>query len=91
VVPDRELSERNSLVDNFLALLPCGILTIHIELCGVSMVLAVGLDILDHLSQAKQIVHAFKRQTLCLGNEEPDEDEHGEAEASVDEEGTGRC
>jgi hypothetical protein len=78
-------------VDNLLALLSGGILAIHIELSSMSMVLAVRLNVFDHLGHAEQVVHAFERHALGLGDEEPNEEEHGEAEAAVDEESAGRC
>jgi hypothetical protein len=77
-----------SLVHDLPALLSCSVLAIHVELgdVGVSVILAVGLDVLHHLGQAKQVVHSLQRQTLGLRNKEPDEDEHGEAEGSIYEE-----
>lgn len=34
------------------------------------------------ISNAKQLIHVLKRDTLCLGHEEPDKDKHAEAEAA---------
>jgi hypothetical protein len=66
-------------------------LAVDVELGGsaVGMVLAVGLEVLDHLGQTEEVVHLFERETLGLGDEEPDEDEHEETECSVDQEGSG--
>lgn len=50
--------------------------------------LAISLDVLDKLRDAKQIVHLLERQSLSLWNEEPHEDEHGETEGSVEKEAT---
>lgn len=37
------------------------------------------------VGDAEELVHGLQRQTLGLGHEEPDEEEHGETEASEDE------
>ena len=52
----------------------------------MDVVLAVRLHVLDKLGDTEEVVHLLERQTLGLGNEEPDEDEHGEAEGAVGEE-----
>ena len=56
------------------------VLAVHVELSAMGVVLAVSLHVLDKLSDTKEVVHLLERQTLGLGNEEPDKDEHGEAE-----------
>lgn len=37
------------------------------------------------VGDAEKLVHSLQRQTLGLGHEEPDEEEHGKAEATEDE------
>lgn len=78
------------LMSNLLALLTDSSLAIEIELGGsaVAVCLAVSLNVLDELSDTEQVVHLLERKTLGLGDEEPHEEEHGEAEGAVDEEGT---
>jgi hypothetical protein len=63
------------------------LLPIHTDLSRGSVSLTILLDMLDKLRHAEQVVHLLERQALGLGDEEPDEEEHGEAEARVDEEG----
>ena len=89
---DQELPPyRGILVGNLLALLTVGCLALHVELGGGAMavVLTVRFDVLDELSDTEDVVHLLERETLGLRDEEPDEEEHGKAEGSVDEEGTG--
>ena len=81
---------QTGLVRHFLALLSHSSLAVHVELSGggVCVVLAVRLHVLDELSDTEKVVHTLERHSLGLRYEEPHEDEHGEAESSVDEEGT---
>jgi hypothetical protein len=64
--PPRASAERSAqkanLVNNLLALLPRHVLIIHVQLCRLrmGMILAISLDILDHLSQTKQVIHALQ-------------------------------
>lgn len=58
------------------------ILGIHV----ISVVLAIRLHVLNQLGDAEEVVHLLERQALGLRNEEPHEDEHGEAEGAVGEE-----
>jgi len=71
-----------------MTLLARDLLSVHAHLCRDSMSLTVLLNLLDKLRYTKEVVHFLERQTLRLGDEEPDEEEHGEAEARVDDEGT---
>lgn len=75
-----------------LLLVTANLVTINTKLrgrgVGMGTRLAVLLDVLDELGDAKEVVHALEGQALCLGDEEPDEEEHGVAEAGVDDEGT---
>ena len=59
------------------------ILSVHV----ISVVLTVRLHVLDQLGDTEEVVHLLERQALGLGDKEPDEDEHGEAEGAVGEEG----
>lgn len=78
------------LVGNLLALLTDNVLAIKIEISGsgVGMVLTVSLDVFNHLGETEEVVHLLERQTLGLGNEEPDKEEHGETERAVNQEST---
>lgn len=69
-----------------LALLTNDLLAIKANLVDGSATLAIGLDVLDELGDTEQVIHLLKGQTLGLGNEEPDKEEHGETECAVDEE-----
>jgi len=69
-----------------LALLTNDLLAIKTDLVDGSAALAIGLDVLDELGDAEQIIHLLEGQTFGLGNEEPDEEKHGETEGAVDEE-----
>lgn len=48
--------------------------------------LPIVLQLLDQLSNTEQVIHLLERNTLGLRNEEPNEEEHGEAERAVDQE-----
>lgn len=50
--------------------------------------LPIILQLLDQLSDTEQVIHLLERNTLCLRDEEPNEEEHGEAERAIDEEST---
>ena len=76
---------------NLLALLTNDVLAIDADLSDGAVVLTVSLDVLDELGDTEQVVHLLERQTLGLRNEEPNKDEHGETEASVDEESSEYC
>lgn len=82
-------SPHDTLARDLRALLTNSLLLIKIDLGGrASMALAVGLEVLDHLSHAEEVIHLLERQSLGLGYKEPDEEEHGKTEGSVDEECT---
>lgn len=85
----QQISQCNILVSNLLALLTDLRLALHINLGGSSraVTLPVGLDVLDELGDTEEVIHLLERQTLGLGNEEPDEGEHEEAEGAIDKEG----
>lgn len=60
---------------------------------GITAVGVVGVVLhkvlLRGVDHAKEPIHGLERDALGLGNEEPDEEEHGEAEAAEDEVGSG--
>lgn len=55
----------------------------------MAMRLTICLHVLDKLGNTEDIVHFLKRQAFCLGDEEPDEEEHAEAEGAIYKERSG--
>ena len=77
------------LSSDFSPLLTHDLLSVEANLGGgVSVLFAVELDLLDKLRNTEEVVHLLEGETLGLGNKEPDEEEHAEAEAGVDDEAT---
>ena len=76
---------------NLLALLTNDLLAVETDFVDGGTALTVSLDVLDELGNTEEVIHLLKRQTLGLRDEEPDEEEHGETEGSVDKEGSNCC
>lgn len=46
------------------------------------------VHLIDQLGYTEEVVHLLESKTLGFGNKEPDEDEHGQAEAGEGDEGS---